>query len=230
MGSAIADSIEPFFTPNIQLVTWRKRDLLIINVPHSIGPYYLKSKGEVNSTFIRLGSTNRLADGMMIENIKRLKQHLYYDELPCTEAVKEDLAKNLLSTGSKKFSTQTAKSLELLVKHQDSFFPSLGGMLLFGNIEKKQELYPHIVIRCARFHGKTKTKINDPLDIYLQLPLAVDAVLDYVKKHSINSYEIKGSRGKETPLYPPTAVREAVVNSLVHADYSVKGASIQVAL
>ncbi|MFT4552033.1 MAG: ATP-dependent DNA helicase RecG, partial [Chlamydiales bacterium] len=78
MGSAIADSIEPFFTPNIQLVTWRKRDLLIINVPHSIGPYYLKSKGEVNSTFIRLGSTNRLADGMMIENIKRLKQHLYY--------------------------------------------------------------------------------------------------------------------------------------------------------
>jgi len=77
---------------------------------------------------------------------------------------------------------------------------------------------------------KQKRKIHDPIDIPLQLPLAVDAVLEYVNKHSISTYTIEGAQGKTTAPFPPTVVREAVINSLVHADYSVRGASIQVAL
>ncbi len=231
IANAVADSIEPLLTPSVQLSTWRGRDFLIINVPHSVGPFYLKAKGETNGTFIRLGSTNRLADGVMIENIKRLKHHLYYDETPCTEAKEEDLdltlAKTLFSEKSKKFSTQTAKTLQLIVKHQETFYPSLGGILLFGQITKKSELFPHVIVRCARFLGKTKAKIHDTLDIPLQLPLAVDTVLDYVKKHSISSYVIEDAKGKVVAQYPPAVVREAVINSLVHADYSVRGASIQ---
>ena len=185
IANAVADSIEPLLTPSIHLSTWRGRDLLIIHVPHSAGPFYLKSKGEANGTFIRLGSTNRLADKVTIENIKRLRLHLYYDEILCTEAKEDDLdlalAKSIFSEKSKKFSTQTAKSLHLLIKHQETFYPSLGGILLFGKIDKKNELFPHAIVRCARFLGKTKAKIHDPVDIPLQLPFVVDAALDYVK-------------------------------------------------
>lgn len=234
VSNAIADSIEPLLTPSIHLSTWRDRDLLIIQVPHTIGPFYLKSKGEANGTYIRLGSTNRIADAQMIENIKRLKQHLYYDEMPCIEAKKEDLdlklAKTLFQKIPKKFSNQTAQSLQILVQHQDTLFPSIGGLILFGKTERKNEIFPQSLVRCARFLGTTKSKIHDPIDIPLQLPLAVNAVLDYVNKHSVSTYTIEGAKGQKKTPFPPMVVREAVVNSLVHADYSVRGATIQVAL
>ena len=204
---------------------------MIIQVPHTVGPFYVKTKGEEVGTFVRLGSTNRLADTGMIENIKRLKQHLYYDEIPCIEAAEKDidfiLAEKLFSKESKKFSTQTAKSLQLIVKQQEKFYPSIGGVLLFGKDKKKSTLFPHTTIRCARFLGKQRPKIHDPIDIPIQLPLAVDAILEYIKNHAISSYEIDGAKGRLKPPFPPIVVREAIINSLVHTDYSVKGASIQ---
>lgn len=234
IANAVADSIEPFLTPSIHISTWRRRDCLIIQVPHTVGPFYLKSKGETSGTFIRLGSTNRLADMMTIENIKRLKQHLFYDEVPYIEGKEQDLdsdlAEKLFSTESKKFSIKNAKGLQLLVRHQEKFYPSIGGLLLFGNLEKRIEYFPHAIVRCARFLGKTKTRLHDPIDISVQLPLAVDNVLDYVKKHTINSYEIGKTKGRLKPPFPSAVVREAIINSLVHADYSVRGASVQVAL
>jgi len=234
IANAIADSIEPFLTPNIQVSTWRGKDCLIIQVPHALGPFFSKSKGETDGTFIRLGSTNRLADMIMIENIRRLKQHLYYDEIPFTEGEEKDLdfklAEELLSAGSKKFSLKNAKNFQLLVKHQEKFYPSIGGLLLFGKREQRREYLPHAIIRCARFLGNTKAKIHDPIDIKTQLPLAIDEVLNYIEKHTINSYEIGKTKGKLKPLFPSTVVREAIINALVHTDYSVRGASIQIAL
>jgi predicted HTH transcriptional regulator len=37
-------------------------------------------------------------------------------------------------------------------------------------------------------------------------------------------------RRKDIPQYPPTVVREAVINALLHTDYSIKGSSIQIAI
>src|ERR1700688_3927258 len=62
IASAIADSIAPMITPNFQFHTWRNRDILIISVGYAPVPYYLKSKGIENVVYIRLGSTNRVAD------------------------------------------------------------------------------------------------------------------------------------------------------------------------
>lgn len=62
LANAIADSIEPLFNPDIHVLSWRNKEFLVILVPHSIGPYYAKSKGLKKGTYIRLGSTNRLAD------------------------------------------------------------------------------------------------------------------------------------------------------------------------
>ncbi len=234
LANAIADSIEPLLTPNIQLTSWRRRDLIVIQVPYSIGPYYLKSKGKEVGTFIRFGSTNRLADNATIEAISRSKYHLFYDELPCHQALKEDidyeLGKELFSKVSKKFTPQNAKSIELLVSYQGHEVPSVGGMLLFGKSEKRNEIFPNAMIRCARFKGKSKVNFIDQLDVYESLPLAVEIVLGFVRKHSMVGYEIESVRRKEVFEYPPQVVREAVINALVHADYSVKGSNIQIAI
>ncbi len=234
LASTIADSIEPMITPSFQLSSWRQRDLLVIHVPYSIGPYYLKAKGRESGTFIRFGSTNRLADRMTIEAITRSKQRQFYDELPCHQTsirdIDFDLGEKLFSRVSKKFTSQNARSLEILINHQDHELPSIGGVLLFGMLDKRLELFPNTMVRCARFKGKTKVKFIDQVDICEPLALAVDVALEFVRKHSMVAYEIGAVRRKEVFQYPPQVVREAVINAVVHADYSIKGSTIQIAI
>ena len=43
--SAISDSIAPFLIPNIEIQTYRKKELILIHVPHLAGPFYVKSMG-----------------------------------------------------------------------------------------------------------------------------------------------------------------------------------------
>lgn len=234
IANAIADSIEPLLTPNLQLCSWRNRDLLVIHVPYSIGPFYSKSKGMINGTFIRFGSTNRLADQSTIDAIIRSKQHLFYDELPCHQTTENDLkldmAKGLFQKVNKKFTKSNAKSLGILVLNQEHLLPSIGGILLFGDSDKRKEIFPNAMVRCAKFEGIKKINFVDKLDIHEPLPFTVDLVLEFIKKHTTIGYEIGNIRGKELPQYPPKVIREAVINSIVHADYSVKGSSIQVAI
>jgi ATP-dependent DNA helicase RecG len=59
---------------------------------------------------------------------------------------------------------------------------------------------------------------------------AVDAVAKFIKRNTRLSAEIKGMRRKDIPEYPPSAVREALINALVHTDYSIKGSDIQIAI
>ncbi len=82
IANANADSVAPLLIPSLQLHTWRGRDVLLISVPHSFGLYYISSKGIEEETYIRFGSTNRLADATTILEIKRLKEHKYFDEQP----------------------------------------------------------------------------------------------------------------------------------------------------
>src|SRR5258708_11212384 len=38
LASAINDSIAPLLMPDIEILTYRKKELIIINVPHAVGP------------------------------------------------------------------------------------------------------------------------------------------------------------------------------------------------
>ncbi len=107
------------FIPSLQLHTWRDRDLLLISVPHSFGPYHIKSKEIEGGTYVRFGSTNQLADAATIVEIQRLKEHKYFDKKPnfdCTiKDINFELARELFAKISKKMTDRTAKSLGLIV-------------------------------------------------------------------------------------------------------------------
>ena len=61
LANAFADSIQPLLIPDIQISAWRDRELIIVSMPHTLGPYYVKSEGIEKGVYIRLGSTNRRA-------------------------------------------------------------------------------------------------------------------------------------------------------------------------
>ena len=85
-------------------------------------------------------------------------------------------------------------------------------------------------LNSIRYKGNSKVTFLDQVDVCEPLPLSVDKVLDFIKKHTTIGFEIKSVRRKEVFQYPPQVIREAVINAIVHADYSVKGSSVQVAI
>lgn len=232
IANAIADSVSPSLLPNLQFHSWRGRDVLIVTVPHSFGPFYLKAKGEREGVFVRLGSTNRVADLAMITDIKRLKEHTSFDQLPeikaAVDALDHELARKLFSYVNKTFTKASAKSLEVTIDYQEHQYPTKGGLLLFGKV--RELLFPDPLIRLARFKGVTKTDAIDQFEIRSPLPLAVDEVLLFIQRNTSLAAKIVSARRENIPEYPPVAVREAVINSILHADYSTKNSVIQVAI
>jgi len=88
LNSIISDSLTPGLIFNIEIIPWRDTHLIIIDVPMSgTKPHYIASKGIEKSCYVRVGSSNRLADLNMRESIKRSQHAHSYDEEVCLEAV-----------------------------------------------------------------------------------------------------------------------------------------------
>ena len=203
-----------------------------MTVPHSFGPFYLKSKGENDGVFVRLGSTNRIADASLIAEIKRLKEHISFDQSPEMRSTPDELdfelARQLFSSLNKPFTKSTAKSLELLVDYQETQYPTKGALLLFG--KDRDRLFPDPFVRLARFEGITKSEVIDQAEIKSPLPLAIDEILAFIQRNTAMAAKIHSARRENIPEYPPSAVRETVINAILHADYSTQRSSIQVAV
>lgn len=68
LASAVSDSIFPALMPEIEIISVQGKSLLIVSVAHWWGPFYLKSKGPIEGVFVRLGSTNRVAEQNFSKN------------------------------------------------------------------------------------------------------------------------------------------------------------------
>lgn len=232
IANAISDSIAPLLIPTFHLYTYENRDVLIITVAHNFAPYYLKSVGVEKGTYIRLGSTNRQADAHTILEIQRLRENKNFDaqlnkNFPLNN-IQFDLAKKLFQEASKKFTEKTAQSLGLVVSYQNKEFPSNGAVLLFG--KDHRDFFPDAIIRLGRFLGTTKAEIIDHQDLELPLSVAIDPIIAFIRRHTSMAAKITSIRRKDVPQYPLVVVREAVTNALLHADYSIQGAHITIAI
>jgi len=232
ISNAVSDSIFPVILPNFRFCSWRKKDILIIDIPYSIGPYYLKSKGPKNSIFIRLGSTNRIADDFFIDDINRAKKHISFDELPNYDLKIKDFDFSQIEKAFKEegkiITQQKALSLGLFVKHQNKLLLSNAAILLFE--KNRTHFFPDSKIRLGRFKGKTKSHIIDQVEVSAILPDCIDECLYFVERHTSTLAEFGKSKRKDIHEYPPIIVREAITNAIVHADYSLTGSNIQLAI
>lgn len=229
ISNAIADSISPLMIASIEITSYQNKELLVIQIPHLAGPYYLKQQGEELGTYIRLGSTNRKADPETLQSLRLLSSNISFDQLPSSKGtIDQDYLKQVFQTIGK---SPNKKQCEMLGIYSDRFGnakPSIGGILLFSH--QRAEIFPNSVIRCAYFKGTTKEKMLNYRDIKAPLPSALEEILDFVETYSIKEAFIGRAQRVDVSQYPPEAVRELVVNALVHTDYSLQGAQIQVAI
>ena len=146
LSNAFADGIRPLMIPDIQFNSFRDRNLIIVSVPHAIGPYFVRSEGPEKGVYVRLGSTNRRAGPDMIEAICRLSRNISFDEQPCTEINSEDIdfraASEFFTSVSRQLTPSISKTLGLIVSQGGKDIPTLGAVLLFGKNRHRFFLMP----------------------------------------------------------------------------------------
>ncbi len=120
------------------------------------------------------------------------------------------------------------ETLRLVTRHQGRQVPTVGGVLLFGKDRAQQ--FPDAWIQIGRFDGADKSRIVDRAEIRSFPMRAIEDAIAFVQKHALRGAEIGAVRRRERWSLPPVAVREAVINAVVHADYAQCGAPLRISL
>ena len=136
--------------------------------------------------------------------------------------------KTNFSSKKKKIDLNKAENLGLIKEHMGKKYPTNGGLLLFG--KNRLKYFPDIDIRCVRFSGVDRDKVIDHYDINTPLPLAIKEIIKFIEKVSFKFSNFGKIYRDDILQFPPEAIREATINAILHADYSIKGSSVQIAV
>lgn len=167
----------------------------------------------------------------MLESLKLFAKNISFDQLPYIHEKSEldwDFINKVFSKVNKTVTEHKAEVLELITKHSGKKFPSLGGIILFGT--DRTRIFPDAIVRCARFLGTDRTNILDSADIESYPILALEEAIRFVERNTSVKSEIGRMYRTDIPEYPPIAVRESIINALLHADYAIKGSTIMIAI
>jgi predicted HTH transcriptional regulator len=232
LANLIADSISPKLIPSLEVLPWRKTQTLAVEIyPSPNRPHYLNRLGPAEGVFVRVGSTNRRADAFLIEEMRRYNQVFLFDEQPMphlnSEAVDFRAASEYFKP-IRKLTPNGLQSLRVTVNYQGRIVPTIGGVLLFGSARLTH--FPDAWIQAGRFAGRDRRRILDSTEVRSYLPAAAEEAIAFLRKHMSREAVIGPVKRSDLWTFPVVAVREAIINAIVHADYAQPGAPIRVAL
>jgi predicted HTH transcriptional regulator len=232
LANLISDSIAPKVVPSMEVMPWRKTQVLAVEVyPSSNRPHHLKRLGPEEGVFVRVGSTNRRADPILIEEMKRYNQASSFDEQPMPDLNSEAIdfrAASEYFRPVRKLTQHGLQSLKITASYQGRMVPTIGGLLLFG--VSRLNHFPDAWIQAGRFAGRDRRRILDSTEVRSYLPGAAGEVIAFLRKHTTREAVIGSVKRSDLWTLPVVAIREAIMNAIVHADYAQHGAPIRVAL
>lgn len=167
----------------------------------------------------------------MIAELRRFVRGETFDEQPVAELDSEALDFRVASelfADVRRLKPRDMETLKLITRHQGRKVPTVGSILLFGR--QRERYFPDAWIQAGRFQGKDRSLIADSVEIHAPLVRAVEQAIEFIRKHDTRAAAIGLIRRTDRWGLPPSAVREAVVNAVVHADYSQRGAPIRIAM
>lgn len=146
----------------------------------------------------------------------------------------ESLLSSFVKSGSRiMYGTKTdVEALERLHVVDESGTPTLAGMLALGTYP--QQFYPQLFIDVA-VHPKTEKSAGEIRFLERKqcdgpLPVAVETAIQTVLANLRTRAVERGSVMVDEPEIPEIAIREAVVNAVMHRDYNpqVQGRQVQI--
>lgn len=239
--NAISDSCEPRIRPDVTLQTVNDKTVIVVEIlPGAMRPYYIKSEGMTEGTYMRVSGTTRPVEGYMLKELILEGQNRYFDSEPCGElqitdediqnfckTMKETAIKNTWQNSEKAkikdITKNTLLSWGILTEVQGEIFPTNAYALLTGQLRMQP------VIQCGLFKGKDRAYFADRKEFDGPIQNQVDAAYQYVLEKINMGMQIQGIYRQDVYELPTDSVRELIANAVAHRSYLEPG-NIQVAI
>lgn len=89
--NAISDACEPMIRPDVALQTVRDKTVIVVEIfPGAQRPYYIKSQGMAEGTYVRVSGTTRHVEGYMLKELILEGQNRYFDCEICRNLIVSD--------------------------------------------------------------------------------------------------------------------------------------------
>lgn len=232
IANLICDSCSPTIIPEIYLVKLSQKPVLVVEVyPGSSKPYFLRKKGRQQGTYVRIGATNKVADKEMLRELDRQARNISIDEEIAHDKEEKDIHFDRIRSDFEKYTERRLRksdllTLKMLKKESGNLYPTIGGLLISG----AESDFEHSRIRCARFKGNNVSEFIDQKEFTGSLYRQVEEAINFAKIHISKSGKITELQRVDRYEVPIEAIREAVVNAVVHRDYSLAGSDIKLAI
>lgn len=218
--NAIRDSIKPditlFSTCDIEIINGKM--VVVITIQKgTASPYYISGKGiRPEGVYIRQGASSvpatetailkmiKETSGDSYEEIRSLNQELTFDYLY------KEFNKVNIDIGNSQM-----RSLGLI--GEDGLYCNLGLLLSDQCIH---------TIKLAVFQGTTKEIFRDRYEFSGSLFKQLRECYSFIDRYNRTRSEFEGLNRIDIRDYPTTAIRESLLNSIVHRDYSFSGSTL----
>ncbi|MDI6638690.1 MAG: ATP-binding protein [Bacillota bacterium] len=223
-----------------RVVTEDGRVVVALRIPRGTNRPYRTNQGKY---LVRVGTTKRIVSQMELARLFQASGMLHFDITPVPTASFDDLDIDKIQAyfmhlHKLDVAAQPERArLNILVnadivrwlEGETRHVPTVGGLLLFG--KRPEDRLPASGVTFARFDG---VRVTDPLidkrQIGGTLPEVVEATVAALEAHLPRVMGLNGLRRVAGLPYPREVLREALVNAVVHRDYSIAGSKVRVFL
>lgn len=220
ISNMVRDNIKPDVTMflHYDTICIEEKQVVVVLVQRGTNrPYYLAKKGlRPEGVYVRQGTSSvpstdtairkmiKETDGDSFEEMRSLEQNLTF-EVTGKEFAKRNIA----------FGQAQMKTLKLV--NTDDIYTNLG--LLFS--EQCMQ-----TIKVATFEGTDQNVFRDRREFSGSLLQQLNEVYDYIDMRNQLHSTFEKLRRIDTRDYPEVAIREALLNTLVHRDYSFRASTL----
>lgn len=216
VSNIVRDAIKPDLTMFVRYETLNENGKQIVAIDVQQGterPYYIAKKGmRPEGVFVRQGYSSVPATSTAIRRIIKETDGNYFEEMRSLEqdltfkaAEQEFSARNIL------FGEAQMKTLGIMT--HDGVYTNLGLLLSDQCVH---------TIKAAVFQGTTQNEFRDRKEFSGSLFRQMEEVYDYIDFRNQTHSSFQKLRRIDQRDYPETAVREALLNLLVHREYSFR--------
>lgn len=220
LSSKINDNIKPSIIGLISIKVIEEENKQIISIDVLRGtnrPYYIFSKGlKPTGVFVRLGNTSIPASENVIRDLIRESDNYNFEEmLSLNQELSFDYTKSFFKYKNIDFKDNNMKTLKLI--NSDGMYTNLGLLL--------SEQCEH-TIKVAVFADETKDKFLDRKEFEGSLLKQLSDAYQYLELNNKECSTYEGINRIDIKDYDSLGIREALLNALVHRDYSFDGSII----
>lgn len=212
--NAIRDTVRPDVTMFMECrhETMEGKQVVCVSVQRGTArPYYLVKKGiRPEGVYVRQGaSTVPASEAAILDMIRETGGDSYEDARSLWQQLTFEKAGAFFEKRKVEFGPSRMRALHLI--GEDGTYTNLGFLL--------SDQCTH-TIKLAMFEGSKKTVFKDRQEFSGSLFGQLEEAVSYIERCNRTRAEFSGLDRMDMRDYPPDAVREALLNAVVHRDYS----------